>query len=432
MEGRRGMGVRSEELYRRACRVLPGGVNSPVRAFGSVGGTPFFVERGEGCRIYDVDGNSYIDYVCSWGPLILGHAHPEVISFVNEVAKKGTSFGIPCELEVLLAEAVVEAVPSVEMVRFVNSGTEATMSAIRLARGYTGRDKVVKFEGCYHGHVDYLLVKAGSGVLTFGIPGTPGVPEEFAQHTLLAKFNDIASVEALFEKYGDQIACVIVEPVMGNAGVIPPEKGFLEGLREITSSYGALLIFDEVITGFRVSYGGAQERFCVMPDITCLGKILGGGFPVGAYGGRKEVMEKVAPTGPVYQAGTLSGNPVAMAAGLKTLEILKRDNPYGELEEKASYLAREAEKLFASKGIPVTINSVASMSCIFFTEGPVRTYDDALKSDTGLYAKFFWAMLKNGVYFAPSQFEAAFVSVAHSTSDIDFTLEAMEKALKEI
>lgn len=424
--------MRSRELFERAKRVLPGGVNSPVRAFKSVGGEPFFVERGEGCRIYDVDGNCYIDYVCSWGPLILGHAHPEVVSFVDEVARKGTSFGIPCELEVLMAEAVVEAVPSIEKVRFVNSGTEATMSAIRLARGYTGRSKVVKFEGCYHGHVDYLLVKAGSGVLTFGIPGTPGVPEDFAKHTLIASFNDLDSVKALFEKYGEDIACVILEPVMGNAGVILPDRDFLEGLRRLTREYGALLIFDEVITGFRVSYGGAQAYFGIEPDITCLGKIIGGGFPVGAYGGRAEIMDHVAPDGPVYQAGTLSGNPVAMAAGLKTLEILKRDNPYPELEKRAKYLMDEAKKLFEAKGVPVWINSIASMGCIFFTEGPVRTYADAVKSDTDLYSRFFWAMLKNGVYFAPSQFEAAFVSAAHGEGDIDETLEAIEKALREL
>ncbi len=423
---------RSERLYKEALRYLPGGVNSPVRAFGSVGGTPFFVERGQGCRIYDVDGREYIDYVCSWGPLILGHAHPEVLSFVKEVASRGTSFGIPCELEVEMAKMVVEAVPSVEKVRFVNSGTEATMSAIRLARGYTGRTKVVKFEGCYHGHVDYLLAKAGSGVLTYGIPGTPGVPEDFTKHTLLARFNDAESVKALFERFGEEIACVIVEPVMGNAGVIPPEEGFLEFLREITQRHGALLIFDEVITGFRVSYGGAQERFGVCPDITCLGKIIGGGFPVGAYGGKEEIMAHVAPEGPVYQAGTLSGNPVAMAAGLKTLEILKRENPYRLLEERARKLADGAYRLFCHRGIPVSINSIASMCCIFFTEGPVRGYEDALKSNTELYSRFFWAMLEEGVYLAPSQFEAAFVSVAHTDADIDRTLEAIEAALKRI
>ncbi len=423
---------KSRELYERARKVLPGGVNSPVRAFKSVQGEPFVVKEGRGSKIYDVDGNEYIDYVCSWGPLILGHAHPEVISFVKEVAEKGTSFGITCELEIRMAEAVVDAIPSVEKVRFVNSGTEATMSAIRLARGYTGRNKVVKFEGCYHGHVDYLLVKAGSGVLTFGIPGTPGVPEDFTKHTLLAQFNDIDSVKALFDKYGDDIACVILEPVMGNAGVILPEKGFLEELRRITKEHGALLIFDEVITGFRVSYSGAQGYFGVEPDITCLGKIIGGGFPVGAYGGKAEIMEHVAPEGPVYQAGTLSGNPVAMAAGFKTLEILKRENPYEELERRAKYLSENAKKLFDAKGIPVTINGIASMSCIFFNEGPVKSYADAVRSDTGLYAKFFWKMLENGVYLAPSQFEAAFVSCAHTWEDIDRTLEAIEGALREI
>ncbi len=424
--------MKSKELFAKAKRLLPGGVNSPVRAFGSVGGEPFFVREGRGSKIYDVDGNEYIDYVCSWGPLILGHAHPEVVDFVRDVVAKGTSFGIPIELEVSMAEAVVEAVPSIEKVRFVNSGTEATMSAIRLARGYTKRNKVVKFEGCYHGHVDYLLVKAGSGVLTFGIPGTPGVPEDFAKHTLIARFNDLESVESLFEKYGEDIACVIVEPVMGNAGVILPEKGFLEGLRRITEKYGALLIFDEVITGFRVSLGGAQERFGIKPDLTCLGKIIGGGFPVGAYGGRTDIMAHVAPEGPVYQAGTLSGNPVAMAAGLKTLEILKRENVYPVLEKRMERFGREAKAIFDEAGIPVTVNSIASMGCIFFTEGPVKSFDDAAKSDTKMYARFFWAMLKRGIYFAPSQFEAAFISWAHTDDDIDRTLEAMREAVKEI
>ncbi len=419
---------KSKILFEEAKKYMPGGVNSPVRAFKSVGGEPFFVERGKGSRIYDVDGNEYIDYVCSWGPLILGHAHPEVIEFVKEVSEKGTSFGIPNPLEVELAKAVVEAVPSIEKVRFVNSGTEATMSAIRLARGYTGRDKVVKFEGCYHGHVDYLLARAGSGVLTLSIPGTPGVPEDFVSHTLLCEFNNKEAVKKLFEEYGKEIACVIVEPVMGNAGVIPPEEGFLEFLREITEEYHSLLIFDEVITGFRVSYGGAQEYFGVIPDLTCLGKIIGGGFPVGAYGGKKEIMEHIAPDGPVYQAGTLSGNPVAMAAGLKTLEILKRDNPYPELEKKAKRLGEEARKIFERKGIPVTVNSIASMSSIFFNNGkPVKSFKDAASSDTQLYAKFFWEMLERGIYFAPSQFEAAFVSTAHTEEDIDRTLEAIEE-----
>ncbi len=424
---------KSRVLFEEAKKYIPGGVNSPVRAFKSVGGKPFFVEKGKGSKIYDVDGNEYIDYVCSWGPLILGHAHPEVIEFVKKTAEKGTSFGIPNPLEVELAKAVVEAVPSIEKVRFVNSGTEATMSAIRLARGYTKRNKIVKFEGCYHGHVDYLLAKAGSGVLTLSIPGTPGVPEDFVSQTLLCEFNNKDAVKELFEKFGEDIACVIVEPVMGNAGVILPEKGFLKFLRDITREYQSILIFDEVITGFRISYGGAQEYFNVMPDLTCLGKIIGGGFPVGAYGGKKEIMDYIAPDGPVYQAGTLSGNPVAMAAGLKTLEILKRENPYPELEKKAKILGSEAQKIFEKKGIYVTVNSIASMSSIFFNNGkPVKSFKDAASSDTQFYAKFFWEMLKRGVYFAPSQFEAAFISTAHTERDIERTLQAIEDFVKSL
>ena len=424
------MGARSQELYNEACKYLPGGVNSPVRAFKAVGGTPFFVARGQGSRLWDVDGKEYIDYVASWGPLILGHAHPEVVDFVSQVAAKGTSFGAPTELEVELAKRVVEAVPSIEMVRFVNSGTEATMSALRLARGYTGRDKIVKFEGCYHGHVDYLLAKAGSGVLTFSLPGTPGVPQDFTRHTLLATFNDLDSVKRLFEEVGEDIGAVIVEPIMGNAGVIPPLPGFLEGLREITSEYGALLIFDEVITGFRVSYGGAQELYGVTPDLTCLGKVIGGGLPVGAYGGKREIMEYVAPLGPVYQAGTLSGNPLAMAAGLKTLEILARPGVYDQLEERAASLEVGIREALARKGLPGVVNRVGSMMCLFFTpEERVETYSQALTSDTQRYSRYFWAMQDMGINLAPSQFEAAFVSTAHTQEDIARTLEAGEKAL---
>ena len=424
------MGSRSQELYNMACKYLPGGVNSPVRAFKAVGGTPFFVARARGSRLWDVDGKEYIDYVASWGPLILGHAHPEVVDFLSQVAARGTSFGAPTELEVELAKRVVEAVPSMEMVRFVNSGTEATMSALRLARGYTGRDKIVKFQGCYHGHVDYLLAKAGSGVLTFSLPGTPGVPQDFTRHTLLAEFNNLDSVKQIFEEMGEEIAAVIVEPIMGNAGVIPPSPGFLEGLRKITSEYGALLIFDEVITGFRVSYGGAQELYDVIPDLTCLGKVIGGGLPVGAYGGKREIMEHVAPLGPVYQAGTLSGNPLAMAAGLKTLEILSRPGTYQELEEKASTLEKGIREALARKGIPGVINRVGSMMCLFFTqEEKVENYAQALTSDTQRYARYFWAMLEGGVNLAPSQFEAAFVSTAHTRDDIARTLERGEEAL---
>lgn len=427
------MGRRSEEFYREACKYLPGGVNSPVRAFKAVGGTPFFVAKGKGSRLWDVDGKEYIDYVASWGPLILGHAHPEVVEFVSQVAARGTSFGAPTELEVELARRVVEAVPSIEMVRFVNSGTEATMSALRLARGYTGRDKIVKFEGCYHGHVDYLLTKAGSGVLTFSLPGTPGVPQDFTQHTLLATFNDLDSVERLFREVGEEIAAVIVEPIMGNAGVIPPKPGFLEGLRAITQEYGALLIFDEVITGFRVSYGGAQELYGVTPDLTCLGKVIGGGLPVGAYGGRREIMECVAPLGPVYQAGTLSGNPLAMAAGLKTLEVLARPGTYGQLEEGTASLESGIKEAMSRRGIPGVVNRVGSMMCLFFTkEEKVETYAQALTSDTHLYSKYFWTMLEGGVNLAPSQFETAFVSTAHSPEDIERTLEVGGKALSTL
>ena len=427
------MGRRSEEFYREACKYLPGGVNSPVRAFKAVGGTPFFVAKGKGSRLWDVDGKEYIDYVASWGPLILGHAHPEVVEFVSQVAARGTSFGAPTELEVELARRVVGAVPSIEMVRFVNSGTEATMSALRLARGYTGRDRIVKFEGCYHGHVDYLLAKAGSGVLTFSLPGTPGVPQDFTQHTLLATFNDLDSVERLFREVGEEIAAVIVEPIMGNAGVIPPKPGFLEGLRAITQEYGALLIFDEVITGFRVSYGGAQELYGVTPDLTCLGKVIGGGLPVGAYGGRREIMECVAPLGPVYQAGTLSGNPLAMAAGLKTLEVLARPGTYEQLEEGTASLESGIKEAMSRRGIPGVVNRVGSMMCLFFTkEEKVETYAQALTSDTHLYSKYFWTMLEGGVNLAPSQFETAFVSTAHSPEDIERTLEVGGKALSTL
>jgi len=427
------MGEKSDKLYKEACKYLPGGVNSPVRAFKAVGGDPFFVAKAKGSRIWDVDGNEYIDYVASWGPLILGHAYPEVVEFVARVAKKGTSFGAPTELEVEMAKRVVEAIPSVEMVRFVNSGTEATMSALRLARGYTQRRKIVKFEGCYHGHVDYLLARAGSGVLTFSLPGTPGVPEDFTQHTLLATFNDLDSVKRLFEKVGDDIAAVIVEPIMGNAGVIPPSDGFLQGLRDITRKYKALLIFDEVITGFRVSYKGAQGLYGVVPDLTCLGKIIGGGLPVGAYGGKKEIMEYVAPVGEVYQAGTLSGNPLAMAAGLKTLEILSKEGIYEELERKSKILEDGLRDAIESSGIPAVINRVGSMMCIFFTkEKEIRNYSQALSCDTEQYKRYFWAMLKKGVSFAPSQFEAVFVSLAHSEEDIHYTVEMAKETFYDI
>ncbi len=420
---------RSKAIFDEAIRYLPGGVNSPVRAFGSVGGTPVVIAKGKGPRVWDVDGNSYIDYVASWGPLILGHAHPEVIEAVKEAAEGGTSFGALTELEVVMAKQVVEAVPSIEMVRFVNSGTEATMSAIRLARGVTGRSKIVKFEGCYHGHVDYLLAKAGSGVLTFALPGTPGVPESFTSETLIARFNQLDSVEELFEKNGNEIAAVILEPVMCNAGVILPEPGFLEGLRELTRQHGALLIFDEVITGFRVAYGGAQELYGVMPDLTCLGKIIGGGLPVGAYGGKREIMEQVAPVGEVYQAGTLSGNPLAMAAGSKTLEILARPGTYQRLEELGSQAEENLRGILDEHRVKAWINRVGSVMCLFFTPGPVESYQDALTSNTDLYASYFWRMLERGVALAPSQFEAAFISCVHTSEELEETARAVEEAI---
>jgi glutamate-1-semialdehyde 2,1-aminomutase len=423
---------RSQLLFNEAQKYLPGGVNSPVRAFKSVGGTPPFIERASGSLLYDADGNRYIDYVCSWGPLILGHCHPRVVSAVIEAVENGMSFGAPTEAEVTLAKLVVEAVPSIEKVRFVNSGTEAVMSAIRLARAYTGREKIIKFDGCYHGHSDMLLVQAGSGVATLGLPDTPGVPNDAVGDTLTAPYNDLNAVVRRFERHQDEIAAVIVEPVAGNMGVVLPMPGFLDGLRELTRDHDALLIFDEVITGFRVSYGGAQELYGVMPDLTCLGKIIGGGFPVGAYGGRKEIMAMVAPEGPVYQAGTLSGNPVAMAAGIATLEELKRDGLYDTLEQRAASLAEGLSEAAREVGVPVFQTRVGSMLGLFFTERQVRDYESAKTSDTERYARYFHAMLDEGVYLAPSQFEAAFVSTAHSEEDIQATVAAAEKAFRQV
>ena len=417
-------------MFEEAKRLIPGGVNSPVRAFRGVGGTPRFIARGAGSRVWDVDGNSYIDYVASWGPLILGHAHPSVVEAVQGAAKEGTSFGAPTEREVELARLVVEAIPSVEMVRFVNSGTEATMSALRLARAFTGREKIVKFDGGYHGHADGLLANMGSGGLTLGVPASPGVPAATAAGTLSARYNDLASVEALFAANGDDIAAVIVEPVAGNMGVVPPRPGFLEGLRAITRRHGALLIFDEVITGFRVAYGGAQSLYGVQPDLTCLGKIVGGGLPVGAYGGRREIMERVSPTGPVYQAGTLSGNPIAMAAGIATLRALQQPGVYDDLERKAARLHQGLKEAAAEAGVPATVNRVGSMLTAFFVDVDVEDYESAKRADTARYAAFFHAMLAEGVYLAPSQFEAAFVSTAHTDEDIERTVLAARKALR--
>lgn len=423
---------RSRALFERAQKLMPGGVNSPVRAFRAVGGTPFFVAKGEGCYLWDVDGNKYVDFVCSWGPLILGHAHPEIVAAVKEAVEKGTTYGAPTELEVLLAEKIQQAFPSMEMLRLVNSGTEATMSAIRVARGYTGRKKIVKFEGCYHGHADYLLVKAGSGATTFGIPDSAGVPEGTAQDTIVLPYNEVQAFNETMDAIGDEIAAVIVEPIAGNMGVVLPKPEFLRALQEQTERHGAVLIFDEVITGFRVAFGGAQSLYGIRPDMTCLGKIVGGGFPLAAYGGRREIMQSVAPLGPVYQAGTLSGNPVAVTAGLKTLEILERDNPYPELERKTRQLTEAIADAAKEVGIPVQINQIASMFTVFFTDQPVTDYASAKRSDTQRYARFFHALLERGVYFPPSQFEAAFVSIAHDDEALTVTQEAVKFAMRTL
>lgn len=424
--------AKSRVLFSKAKKYIPGGVNSPVRAFKAVGHTPVFIDRGDGAFIYDADGNRYIDYVGSWGPLILGHRHPEVLASLEECLKRGTSFGAPTEMEIELAQTIVEAVPSIEEVRLVNSGTEATMSALRLARAYTGRNKIVKFEGCYHGHADFLLIKAGSGALTLGVPTSPGIPAETAANTIVAPYNDIETVQKIFDLEGENVAAVIVEPVAGNMGVVPPRPGFLDGLREITSRYGSMLIFDEVITGFRVSYGGAQELYDVIPDLTCLGKIIGGGLPVGAYGGRAEIMQMVSPAGPVYQAGTLSGNPLAVSAGLATLSVLRRPGVYEKLEEMSAYLARHLEEAARETGVEVTLNRVGSMLCVFFTEGEVTDFTTASSSDTKRYAAFFRSMLDQGIYLAPSQFEAMFISLAHTGDMLDETVAAARKAFAQL
>jgi len=421
---------RSKKAFENAKRFIPGGVNSPVRAFKSVGLTPLVIERGEGSRITDIDGQTYIDYVLSWGPLIAGHAHPEVVEAIKRTAEKGTSFGAPTELETLMAELVCERVPSVDVVRMVNSGTEATMSALRLARGYTKRSKILKFEGSYHGHADSLLIKAGSGVATLGLPDSPGVPESVAAHTLTVPYNDLGAVKLAFERYGEEIAAVIVEPIAGNMGVVPPLPGFLSGLRELTSSYGSLLIFDEVMTGFRVHLNCAQGLYGVTPDLTCLGKVIGGGLPVGAYGGKREIMEQMAPVGPIYQAGTLSGNPLAMAAGYTTLKLMNEE-AYQLLERLSLRLQAGLERNAQEAGIPMTINRVGSMVCPFFTDKHVINYDTAKLANAERFRSVFGKLLDNGVNIAPSPYEGWFVSIAHTNEDIDQTIEAHRAALQK-
>lgn len=423
---------KSQELFAEAQKYIPGGVNSPVRAFKSVGLNPLFIKRAKGSKIYDVDGNEYVDYVASWGPMILGHANDEINRAVEAALENGTSYGAPTELEVEMAKAVIEAMPSVEKVRMVSSGTEATMSAIRLARGFTGRSKLVKFEGCYHGHSDCLLVQAGSGVTTLCLPDSPGVTKGAAQDTINVPYNDLEALEKVIREQHEDIAAVIVEPVAGNMGVVPPKPGFLEGLRKITQEYGVVLIFDEVITGFRLSFGGAQKYYNVMPDLTCMGKIIGGGFPVGAFGGRADIMDQLAPVGPVYQAGTLSGNPIAMTAGIALLKILKDPAVYEELDRKGAMFADGLKAAAEEAGVAAQFTRVGSLSCMFFTDQPVYDYASAKTSDTAKYAAYFKAMLEQGVNLAPSQFEAAFVSLSHTEDDISRTIEAAKKALKSV
>ncbi|MCK9197872.1 MAG: glutamate-1-semialdehyde 2,1-aminomutase [Syntrophales bacterium] len=427
------MNEMSTQLFEQAKKIIPGGVNSPVRAFKAVGGQPVFMREAHGARITDVDGREYVDYVMSWGPLILGHAHPAVVEAIKDQAGKGTSYGAPTPLEVGLAELIIEAFPSIEMVRMMSSGTEAVMTAIRLARAFTGREKIVKFEGCYHGHADSLLVKAGSGVATLGIPGSPGIPKHLAELTLTVPFNDQASIANVFEEHGQEIAGVIVEPVAGNMGVVTPHPGFLEKLRELTKAHDSLLIFDEVITGFRLTWGGYQGIAGIDPDLTCLGKIIGGGLPVGAVGGKRIIMEQLAPIGPVYQAGTLSGNPLAMTAGLATLSLLRHSNDcYEAMDRLAFSLCEEMKSLFAGQGVPVTINRIGSMFTVFFTSEPVSDFASASRADTEMFARFFRGMLKNGTSLPPSQFEAWFLSLAHNHEDMDETLAACASTLKNL
>jgi glutamate-1-semialdehyde 2,1-aminomutase len=424
--------TRSRKLFAEAQRLIPGGVNSPVRAFRSVGGQPFFIKRAKGSRLYDVDGNSYIDYVLSWGPMILGHAPGLIIKAIARAAANGTSYGAPTELEVRLATLISRAIPSMEQVRLVSSGTEAVMSAVRLARAWTKRDGVLKFEGCYHGHSDYLLAKAGSGLATLGLPDCPGVPQDFTRHTITAPYNDLKTVQRLLETHGRELACVLVEPVAGNMGVVPPGDDFLPGLRELTRQHGIVLVFDEVITGFRVHYGGAQALYNITPDLTCLGKIIGGGLPVGAYGGPRKIMEMIAPAGPVYQAGTLSGNPLAVTAGIETLTQLAAPGLYKRLDERAEALAEGLGAAAQKANVPLTLTRVASMMSGFFTRGPVVDYASAKQSNAQAYSTFFHRMLEHGVYLAPSQFEAAFLSTAHTPSDLDATIKAARSALKSL
>ncbi len=426
------MGEKSRVLFEKAKKYIPGGVNSPVRAGQAVGIDPPFISKANGCVIWDVDGNEYIDYVCSWGPMILGHAHPEIVNALEKRVKLGTSYGAPTELEVEMADIIVEMVPSIEMVRMVNSGTEATMSAIRLARGYTGREKIIKFDGCYHGHADSLLVSAGSGLATLGIPGSPGVPQDLARHTISLPFNSLENVFQAFNKFGPEIAAVIVEPIPGNMGVIIPDEAFLRELRDLTREHGAFLIFDEVISGFRVAPGGAQELYGIMPDLTCLGKIIGGGLPVGAYGGKKEIMTRMAPQGNVYQAGTLSGNPLAMAAGLTTLKILKEKSPYDELDKKGDMLFSGLKRVAEAAGVNVVINRAGSMGSLFFTDEPVTDFETAKASDENLFKRYFRSMLDQGIYLAPSPYEAAFLSTAHSEETVRKTIECASIALKTL
>jgi glutamate-1-semialdehyde 2,1-aminomutase len=424
--------TKSEEIFAAAQKLMPGGVSSPVRAFKSVGGQPVVFDRVKGAYAWDVDGNQYIDYVGTWGPAICGHAHPEVIKALHEALEKGTSFGAPCVLENILAEMVIDAVPSIEMVRFVNSGTEACMSVLRLMRAFTGREKIIKFEGCYHGHADMFLVKAGSGVATLGLPDSPGVPKTTTSNTLTAPFNNLEAVKALFQENPGEIAGVILEPVVGNAGFITPDAGFLSGLREITQENGALLVFDEVMTGFRLAYGGAQEKFGITPDLTTLGKIIGGGLPVGAYGGRRDIMQMVAPAGPMYQAGTLSGNPLAMTAGIKTLEILRQPGSYEYLDKITKRLANGLLQIAQETGHTACGGQISGMFGLFFTAGPVHNYEDAKTSDLSKFSRFHRGMLERGVYLAPSQFEAGFTSLAHTEEDIDRTLEAARAVLSSL